>query len=156
MNLDSIESGFDSLQIRLWYHYSIDDNDFLIVIKKNQTTWKGVLYSLKIRANKDDKFSHLVHCDSSMIYPKSGWISFAKHLEELNVTGLPDKRSINGYKDIIGAEGASYCVEVATKAGYRFYEYWAPNLFRKEYSQVDQMARILERIDNEFKIHIFK
>jgi hypothetical protein len=35
LKIDSLENGFDSLALRLWYHWSFEQDEIMLQIKKN-------------------------------------------------------------------------------------------------------------------------
>jgi len=149
LKLDSLEPGYDSLQIRIWYDYGLLDTQNVIVIKGGNGQWSAELLTLGFNANDSSYLRTPILKERITKVPASGWPSFIKELIELNITRLPDQGKVPGYKDILGADGVSYSVEVATKNEYRFYSYWQPDTYKKAYKEAMNMESALEFLEKE-------
>lgn len=149
LKLDSLEKGYDSLQIRIWYDYSFLENQQLVVIKRVSQKWNCELYTLKVDWNDSSRYDKIISKIVIEKEPISGWDNFTKQLLDLKIMSLPDMRKVPGYNEIIGADGNSFNVEIATKDKYRFYGYWEPGNF-SQYWQAKNMEDILRLIEREF------
>src|SRR5262245_31797975 len=48
LGLDSLENGFDNLQIRLWYDFALVRERKLVVITNKDTNWTATVYDLQV------------------------------------------------------------------------------------------------------------
>lgn len=48
LGLQSLENGFDSLQIRIWYGYAFNDTSQLAIFKNSNGNWKGDFFYVEI------------------------------------------------------------------------------------------------------------
>ncbi|MBI5857769.1 MAG: hypothetical protein HZB42_08960 [Sphingobacteriales bacterium] len=146
--LDSLESGFDSLQIRIWYDYSLFTLRQLIVLKYTRSRWSADLYEMTVHWDYNKWTETILTNDTRAATPKSGWENFIPRLLALNITTLPNFKDVYDYG--AGADGVTYNVEIADKYSYRFVEYWSPYLFKKKTSYAKTMCDILDLIRDEF------
>lgn len=149
LGLDSMENGFENLQIRLWYDSSRarGRERKLLVLINHDTTWTAKLYSMQLAWDGDYIVSNKVR----QIAPKSGWPFFIKRLLEFQVVTLPNMHGIPGLEDN-WKDGESYHIEVATKMQYRFYSYHLPEEFQDQYWQAKNMVNILKLFTEEFAV----
>src|SRR5437762_516793 len=83
-NLDTLENGFDSLQIRIWYNYAkTRSGKKIFSIKRQNKNWTGTLYT-----DFTDSIKNVI--------PKSGWSSFMKKLFSDDIMTLPNMDEIKG------------------------------------------------------------
>ena len=54
LKLDSLESGFDSLEIRIWYDYALLINRELIVIKRANGKWSAEKYEMVVHTKNKE------------------------------------------------------------------------------------------------------
>lgn len=143
----SLEVGFDSLQIRIWYSASFCDSVQLITLKKINSYWSAELYSLKY--NYDEKGDKIISLDKRVEakFPKSGWGNFIEKLYDLKILTLPNAESLPGYAECF--DGAGITIEVATLKEYRIYNYPCLGSFLKIW-QCRNALEILELIESEF------
>ena len=151
LKLDDLEKGFDSLQIRIWYNYSLLDYRELVIIKRKDGKWTGNHYIMKVKWNPSDLTVKTNGVENREITPKSGWESFIPDLIDKNIITLPNMEDIEGLEDN-WTDGVTYNIEIGTKKFYRFYGYHLPDKF-KEYWQAKKMMEILDLIDREFSIN---
>lgn len=156
LKLDSLEVGYDSLQIRIWCEYGLLNAQNVVVIKGSNGKWSAELLTLYFDANDSSYMQIPILKERINKVPASGWSSFIKGLTELNITRLPDQGKVTDYKDILGADGVSYIVEVATKEEYRIYSYWEPDAYKKEYKEAMSMESALEFLEKEFSFKRLK
>jgi len=156
LQLDSLEIGYDSLQIRIWYNYGLLDIQNVAIIKRNNGQWKAELLTLNFDENDSSLMRMPILKERINKVPASGWTFFLKGLVELNIMGLPDQRKVSGYKEMLGADGVSYNVEVATKEEYRFFSYWQPDIYKKESKEAMNMELTLEFLEKELSFKRLK
>lgn len=149
LKLDSLEIGYDSLQIRIWCEYGLLNAQNVIIIKGNNNKWSAELLTLQFDENDSSYMQMPILKDRINKVPTSGWPSFINVLTSLNITKLPDQGKVAGYKDVLGADGVSYIVEVATKEEYRLYSYWQPDIYKKDYKEAMSMESILQFLEKE-------
>lgn len=145
LNLDSLELGYDSIQIRIWYDYSLIPNLGLFVMKYSNNKWTAQAFHLYITS---DGTKDSVHIENQMKKtPKSGWDNFIRNLFSLKILTLPnmDEAGMRG-----GLEGRTFSVEIATRTKYRFYYYWEPQQYQDKFCQAKNMENILQLIEKEF------
>lgn len=143
-NLDSLENGYDSLQIRIWCDYSAATTH-LILIKGTAQKYTCQLYSFYIP--KGYYFFGAKSFPYTVVnaVPASGWPVMLNSLFALGIKTLPGNST--------GADGVIYSVEVATPKNYRFYTYWSPEIMAKNDPGSKNMAAILAMLEKEFAFH---
>jgi hypothetical protein len=148
LGLDSLESGFDNLQIRIWYDFSLVKERNLVVITNRDTKWQATIYNLEV--DWDGHTETILSKTVKQVTPKSSWDILLKKLMNFKILTLPDQNDIPNYGG--GADGNTYNIEVATKNQYRFYGYWEPQMYQDKYWQAKSMANILKLINQEFDV----
>jgi len=148
LGLDNLESGFDNLQIRIWYEFSLVRERKLVVITNGDTYWKATIYNLQV--DWDGQTETILSKTVKQVTPKSGWDVFLKKLMDFKILTLPDQNDIPSYGG--GNDGNTYNIEVATKNQYRFYGYWEPQVYQDKYWQAKNMVDILKLIKQEFAV----
>jgi hypothetical protein len=147
-SLLELEKGYDSLAIRLWFHYSFDRRIQIVELKKKNKQWNAEFILLTENYDKNDS---LISVSQEIIYnkkPASGWDSFMRELLLLNITTLPCDADIPEYNSPM--DGAGVCVEIATIEKYRFYDYSSPSYNVENIWQAKNMVLIMELIEGEF------
>jgi len=147
LKLRSIESGFDSLQIRIWYDYALLNNKRLIKIEKNDKTWKAELYDFTVYSSYKNTETIATYKVKPII-PKSGWHDFITKMVEFKIMSLPNMNDIPGIHDDWD-DGVTFNIEIATKDQYRFYSYHSPDNFKDKFWQAKEMTNILNLISTE-------
>lgn len=144
--LTTIENGFDSIFIRLWYIHRFEIE--VLEFKKEAGFWNAEFHKVDfflIRSNIE-----VEKVKSLKISPKSGWDFFVKRIFTLGITNLPDDSELSGYNGL--PNDADFAiVEVSTSEKYRLYSYTMPILF-PEIKEAKAMEDIMELIENEFGI----
>lgn len=148
LGLDSLENGFDNLQVRVWYDFALVRERKLVVITNRDAVWTAVVYDLQV--DWDGQTETILSKNVKQVTPKSGWVTFSKRLLELKIVTLPNQDVIEGYYQ--GTDGETYNVEVASKNRYRFYGYWAPGLYRDKFWQAKNMTEILNLFETELGV----
>jgi hypothetical protein len=146
MGLRSIENGFDSIQVRIWYGYGRTDSSQLVVLTKTQAGWKSIFYNFKYYIDDIKRKIDSIGIQKEFRTPKSGWQSFSSNLFGLSITTLPDNTSLRYYPDY--ADGSDIIIEVATKTYYRIYHYTGPHLSFGKIKQADKIESILKLINS--------
>jgi hypothetical protein len=157
LGLDSLQNGSDSLQIRIWYDYSIVRTRKLFVIKRTNSIWTASLYTMSVTDKTEKDLQELNSPEkiklekTENLQPKIGWDKFINKLLSLQIISLPDMYSISGMK--VGMEdGMTYCIEVAMKHKYRFYSYSNPNEIKEKYWQAKNMSDIINLLNSELEV----
>lgn len=148
LGLDSLENGFDHLQIRLWYDFALVRERRLVVITAKDTNWTATVYYLQV--DWDGSTETISSKKIKQVTPKSGWAAFSTKLLDLKIGTLPDQYDVKGYGG--GLDGRTYNVEVATKYQYRFYGYWEPEQYQAKFWQAKNMAAILKLFETELGV----
>jgi hypothetical protein len=144
LGLYPLESGFDSLEIRIWLDYSLAVNKQLIVLTRKDGHWKGRFITMAIKQNLREDSELVVHSSSEAVVPKMGWAAFTKELFALDITTLPD--GPGG-----GEDGTGYEIEVATRNTYRFYRYWSPESTEDKDKGSKKMVSIIHLLERAFQ-----
>jgi hypothetical protein len=141
LGLDKLESGFDSLQIRIWHGHGLLIPTYLHVIKRSGGKWEAFQYQI---GDPDGSPTVTV----TPLTPKSGWDNFIEKLSDLKITTLPNMTDIPGLIDN-WADG-TYCdIEMATTKTYRFYYYHQASGFSAQFWQAKNIVDILKLITQE-------
>lgn len=148
LGLTTLERGFDSLQIRLWYGYAFNDSSQLVVLKNINGNWNGELYTLVYHFNEKGDSIKAISKEVVNRKPKSGWETLTKKLFDFNILTLPDYHTIPEYDQV--ADGDAVIVEVSSKKRYKIYSYQEPHMFQDKHWQARNMEQILELIEDEF------
>ncbi len=120
LQLDSLETGYDSLQIRIWLGHSMASIKHVVILKLKDQEWKGQLVTFN-QETENTVSSKKV----KTIYPNSGWNNLIDSLHELGIVTLLHETDISGYSGR-GTDGITYVFEIATLKKYRAYSYSNP------------------------------
>ncbi len=148
VGLKTMETGFDTMQIRIWYGVALSDSLQLLVLEDDKVKWTGRFYQIKYQySNSRDS---IVSCSKSihLITPKSGWTYAKQKLLSLGILTLPDSGEIPDYS--ICNDGSGVTIEVATKNKYRIYNYPCINA-QKGIWQADSISKIIQVLEEEFE-----
>ncbi len=148
LGLDSLENGFESLQIRVWYDNVYSNKQKLITITYESQKWEAKLYTAKPKSSQEYVLSN----DPKSLTPKMGWDKFSNRLLNLNILTLPDGVELENC-GAGGGDGSGYNIEIATQKHYRFYTYLEPQDYADECSYAKNMIAILNLLDHNFGIH---
>jgi hypothetical protein len=148
MGLQSLENGFDSLQLRFWYGYARTDSSQLVVIARKGQIWSAQLYTFIYVMGDSGKIISIKK-DESSGSPKLGWKQFIQELYKLSIPTLPDKYSIKNYPEY--TDGSSIIVEVATKRYYRIYSYKEPMMVQEQVQDAGKIEQALMLIEDQFE-----
>lgn len=151
LKIDTLQSGYDSLQIRIWYDYSLMTLRKLLIIKRTNSAWTATAYTMTVDWDASNLTEKVKTKNVETLNPKNGWNSFLNKLFALQITTLPNMDNIPGLEDG-WTDGISYNIEVATKKQYRFYGYHLPDKFQDKYWQAKNMVDILKLVETQFGI----
>lgn len=151
LNLDRLEEGFDSIQVRIWVAGGSDDTDNVFMLWHDQKNWnaQAYFYSYERNKNNSNKEDTIIGRVINMS-PKSGWNSFTDKLFEQKISDLPnmDSLPINNIEVI---HGQAVNIEISTKSKYRLYSYYSPSSYQEEYWQAKNIVNILKLLEDEFE-----
>lgn len=149
MGLDSLEKGFDSLQIRIWYSYAfLDSAQLVILTKAKNKEWRAELVTFIYNFNEADWSILSISKNAVFKIPIHGWDNFEKVIFNSDITKLPDSDKLNGYPDMV--DGYSNIIEIATINAYRIYAYQEPNTVEDYFIEAKKLERVLKLIETEF------
>jgi hypothetical protein len=146
--LDTLENGYDSIQIRIWFGYAFLDTAQLFILKKGlKEGWSGALLTFIYKRNEVDS-SLYAKKQFLKLTPESGWDNAIQKLKAFGVMTLPDSDRIENYPDNTDSDGIT--IEVATKSNYRVYAYYGVDIARKTVPEAQSIDEIQMFIQREF------
>lgn len=159
LGLESLEKGFDSIQIRIQYGGPMI-GDRLVILSNKDNKWNAEISKLGSRPNPDYKGEAMTNYWEGFIptrtieikTPKSGWEQFISELFKLKILSIEDESKIEGYKFGVVNDGCGVIIEIATKNVYRWYEMEQPDYFYYDLWQAKNLSRILRLVDEEFQL----
>ena len=160
VGLVSLENGFDSIQIRIFYGGSFN-GERLVILTNSNKKWSAEISKFIDKINPG--FEDSVNADYSKRYslsretenkiPKSGWDKFIKIFFKFSILSLPDEESINSFLEESPTDGVGVFIEVATKNAYRAYKLGHPDYFYDKYVEMRTISEILKLVDEEFGLN---
>jgi hypothetical protein len=147
MGLETLENGFDSMQIRIWYGVALMDKLQLLIMKKSESKWSAKFYTLGLNYDKNRKSLVSVTKSSEAKQPASGLGKLIDSLFKLDILTLPDSQSINGYGDCNDGNGVT--IETSSVNNYRIYNYPCFNN-QDGILQAKKIKQIMDLIEKEF------
>jgi len=158
LNLKSLEKGFDSIQIRIFYGGSFVGHR-LVIFKCINDTWGGEISEITYDNNpafdeesKDYYKQFLPNRTIEYKKPKSGWNKFVQKLFSYNLLTIPDELSIDGFTNDSSSDRNGILIEIATKNVYRAYTSQEMDIINKVFPEIQNVSRILKLIDDEFSL----
>jgi hypothetical protein len=150
LNLPSIENGFDSIQIKIYFGCALGV-DFLVTLSNSNRKWTAELSKPEY---DNSSGGEIRRASRKIIYadPKSGWKSLIRELFELKILTLPDDDDIPNLEKQYPSDGCGVAVEIATKKVYRIYNYENPYMYIKEHLEPQKIMRIIGLLANEFDL----
>jgi hypothetical protein len=127
LRLESLEKGFDSVQVRIWYGCPLGPGDLLIILKNSKSKWEAEVCKIaypQTWKHWGDSIARITFKGS----PKSGWTKFINQLFDLSILTLPDEKQLKNLHYGIPTDGCWVEVEIATKNSYRQYGYGNPDI----------------------------
>jgi len=149
LKLDTLENGFDSLEIRLWFSYANSLNQQVLVIRNKKGLWDGEYWEYLPQV--DQMRTRVLYIESSVkkINPNHGWIRLIDKLMENDILTLPDYQIIKDYS--ISTGGYQVAVEVSNQTNYRLYCY--PSLLINPNNKfAKKMINIVQTLNTEFNL----
>lgn len=146
--LDSLNNGFDSIQIKIWYGCVLY-HERLIVLSLVSNKWRAELCQRQFSGKYPD-FSMSRKVNN--VKPKSGWDSVITGLFNLKILTLPDLDKIDGFVEESVTDGCYVSIEIATKKIYREYGYSNPDLYVRQHWQAKNIVDIARFLNTEFRI----
>jgi len=156
LKIENLKNGYDSLQIRIWYDYSIYPERKVVILKYNNSVWTATLYKMKLDTDIDNyrdtlkTLKQFISVEKEDLIPKNNWSSFINKLLTLKILNLPIVDELKGCTSEVD-DGVEYLVEVASRNKYRFYTFANPETVKNDCWQAQNMIEILNLIDNELK-----
>ncbi len=147
LKLESLQKGFDSLQIRVWIDCG-NKISSLIVLERERYQWNAVFYSFNIYYNEKTGFE-IRNLNTENRSPKSGWESFSKNLMETDIIDLPDHSKFSP-KYNLPNDAYRILVEVGMLKKYRLYEYPELGLNSNIADGPGKLHQALKLIEREF------
>jgi hypothetical protein len=144
LGLDSLEYGYDSVQIRVWLGHSLAITQHIVILSSTNNKWKARLITLY----RDEQVKPAkISVKDREVNPKSGWADFVKSLTGFNIYYLPHCNYDKACDECGALDGISYYFETGSKYSYRFFYYCNPDIAKgcPEAMTVLQFAAFLEK-----------
>jgi len=143
LNLDTLEFGFNTLQIRIWLGHTMARVNYVVVLKRVNKQWFGLLYKLK---------RHETGYESEVenIKPKEGWGNLIDSLDKLKLFSIDNSLDSKEYDGNGGGDVPFHIVEVSTPTKYHSYEYDILEGYTEKFWQVKNVHLISELLVHEF------
>lgn len=141
--LDTLENGFSTLQIRLWYEFDRPSDRQIVVIKRT-SHWEAELHTTSWAYTPDS--AYLTKRTIRKGVPKIGWDAFVDSLIRLGIATLPDQSQVPGMHPI---SSSTLHVEIATKDTYRYYHYTYPLEYVKKFETAAKIEKIMQLIERQ-------
>jgi len=148
LSLDGLETGYDSLEIRIWFDYQLIAEKDLIIVKRFDEIWTALHYQMAVDWNSEKETDSVRSKSSRRVTPKCGWNEFIDKLLSLKIMTLPNMDDVKEIENS-WSDGVVYYVEIATKSQYRFYVYTNPEQFEDKFWQTTNMNKIIELVRAE-------
>jgi hypothetical protein len=154
--IDSIEHGYDSIQIRVWQVEGLFSHRQLYVFKNDGKRWKGYFYELTLDSDYGSgvgtrEFLHgpqpFELTKFKKLNPKMGWQKFIDSLIALRILDLPDFSEVAGMRPKT-LHPSSIIVEIAKADTYRHYTYLNVESFTDKFWQAENMSKIMMLISD--------
>jgi hypothetical protein len=155
LNLQSLQKGSDSIEIRIWYRCWASCGPRLVRLFHNRQKWQAEISNLTTYKGSEEEPADYIDSMSRDIQyknPKSGWVSFIDSLFSLKILTLPDDEEIPNFEPTGSTDGNWVELEISTKNAYRYYSYANHDFPIHEYWQTKNEAQILKLISKEFNI----
>jgi hypothetical protein len=151
LQLDSLELGFDSFQLRLWYENDLSSNQRVVTLKKRAGGWQATLIKYSINLNDPVDIRRIERKKCLRLVPVNGWDSIEQQLHQLKLITSTDSTNfrITGGG---GLGGILYVVEVANTKFYRFYDYLNPGTMQKKEWQASEVTALSNLMQKEFGV----
>jgi hypothetical protein len=154
LGLDTIQQGFNGLQIRIWLSHWLAIKKHLVILKYTNKKWSGQLVTMTYAYNDSLHEHYISKKDFKEIIPQGGWAKFGQMLNHKKILDLPDMNQLPGYES--GEDGMEYVFEISTPNKYRMYHYWEPSSYKNKYWQAKNVLAIGSLLNDEFNIQYTK
>jgi hypothetical protein len=148
LGLSVPENGHDSLLMRMWFTYPEGIHQFAELVELRVDSGKTITAKytmMKIFFNPSRRYEVINWHMDTLMTPKCGWAAFMDTLTAFQITKLPTIEVLPKYIERNSKNNPDYdntlltvSVEVATKSGYRFFQY---NNFSK-YKDIDEVNKM--------------
>jgi len=155
LKLESLEKGYNSLQIRIWLGYGTLIKQQLIIIKQEENNWSGNIIVMTMKEDSKNDQQLIAKKTIKKVTPRSGWENLIKKLTELNIFTLPNCDDIKGM-NTAGGDLNVYKFEIATPKLYRFYYYIQPDLYVDEFIEARKVEEILKVLEIELNFKMLQ
>lgn len=152
LRLDTLENGYDSMEIRIWMSMALSSQSQIVIIKNHKGNWSAtsILFTPVHNDIKQDSLLYYTK-ESVNLVPKSSWDSFIKKLKDHQILTLPDQDKLIGYDH--PHDGGSVEFEISSKYVYRLYSYHAPGV-NLHFPEAKNVEAILDLIKQEFGVKL--
>ncbi len=154
LNLNKLENGIESFELRLWSKFEVFNLGHVMIIKRINNHWTCLDYTY-IESRKE-VFDYITDFTIDTFWvkkkqPKSGWRSIFTEIKKEGIYDLPTQSKIDGWEHNI-CDGITFYIEFATKNKYKFYSYNCPDVYEDNFKECKHMTNILEVFDEEFGV----
>ena len=146
LGIGSLNNGYDSIQIRIWYNFGRTDTSQVLIIGRNATEWFEKIIKF-VYINNNGEINVL---STESTNPNSGWINLLTMIDHSNIMKLPDQSKIAEYPDY--TDGKGIIIETSTSRLYRIYHYQEPFLNQEHFSNAADIVKFLHYIKSEFDL----
>ena len=147
LKLDTLQSGFKDIQIRIWLQNWLAIKKDLIILSRTNYQWTGELITMTYKYNDSLQEHLIVKKETKQVFPYSGWDNFFKSLLNLKILTLRDMNELPNYE--VGDDGTDFVFEIATPNKYRMFHYWQPSLFLDKYWEAKNVTLIAKLLEKE-------
>ncbi|MHA4847189.1 hypothetical protein ACX0G7_23690 [Flavitalea antarctica] len=133
----------DSVHLRIWFVYELSSTGQLLDIRMSSGEWNADLITYSSNTLYSDTLKMSIKARKSGLRPKSGWELFPRWLHRLRDNGnIPEMPG--------GADGVTYCFEVADPSSYQFFTKWTPEISAQSDIASKEVAEFLAKMEYEF------
>jgi hypothetical protein len=155
LNLDAIRTGFDSLQIRIWFFYAakdpIEDTGKVLIIKKTKSIWSGEIFKLRYFQSNDSLFQ-IATVINKNVYPQFGWNRLIDKIFKLQLFNQSSSKIAE--ESVYDHPPTTISVQVATAGNYYQFEHFIPSAYKKIYWQIEDLKKLLQLLDLELGFYL--
>jgi hypothetical protein len=160
LNVQSIEKGVDSLEIRLWVLAGTARGGEVYIIRKSRYNWNCYHYwfierlpASGDRGRQGYSFEELSTAGLDTFWikkeePRSGWNRFISKLNNSEIYHLGSFDDVSS-EVIEKIDNYSYMIEYAMKNKYRLFWYNCSDVYQ-DCQRCQQMIGVIRIVDNEF------
>lgn len=148
IHFDSLETGFDSIQIRVWLGCDLCKLKHVVIIENTDLRWSAKLVTIgPVRPNSSEDDSRVDLIGVTACTPSHGWDYLLNKMKQLRIAELPNGRDIGCTSCI---DGTSYLFEIATRYKYRFLNYGCPEDCADKVWQAKNVLTFAHLLEEEF------